>query len=278
MFGVPTSQVIPRNYREARDFFEARRHKHNNYRRLPCGNTEVTLYGWVGEDPIYSIKLYATDIIIYYPDGSVKLDAYDSVTTNSRRIDAGAPVIRGAKAMGVPKADRLDHETRWDITCGLYPYGIPAVEIVLDPQGRVSLIDGVPEAEYTEHVVVPDVEAQKQRRRVLRRTRQLLTPWAQAIETIHGNAREVSGIWSFDGMDLEMWLEAIDKGKYESEDAAIERFVQQYWTGAYRWDAKPPLKALDGELTKLQPGKNKLDRQLWDTVEVHPSKLPELLG
>lgn len=277
MFGAPTSQSIPRNWVECHEWFEGRRHKDRDYRKLGAGNTTVWHRGYQNDKPIYGIQLHSTDIITYYPDGAYDLDSYDSHLTNSRRDDAGAPVIRSARAMGVPKPYLLDCDRRWDLRGAnqLYPYGVPARDLKFNSTDVLTHIDGVPAAEYKELVRVPDKEAQKLRRRVLRRTRALLKPWCTATEQLGDEVGE----WGFDLMDLEMWLEAIDKGEFDSDEAAAGAFIEKFWsTSKYSWRNQTPAFALDAELNKLQPSHDRTDRMLWDTVEVHPSDLPKYLG
>jgi len=278
MFGIPTSQIVPRNWLEAHDFFEARRFKNNDYRNLPCRNTSVYHRGYRDGEPVYAIQLYATDIITYYPDDTVELDAYDSATTNSRRDDAGAPRIRSATAMGMgmtkAQSDRMEYDKRWDVWDKRFPYGVPAVDMKLDAQGHVTHLDRRPVEEFREHVMVPIPEAQKARRKVLRRTRNYLRDWCHAVAEMNPDE---GGYWEFDEMDMESWLAAIDKGEYATEADAVAAFVDNHWCGGCPM-LNSPDKALEAQLKVFAPAADKRDRSMWKAVPVHPSQLGEYLA
>ena len=275
MFGVPSHcPDMPGNYSQARDFFEARRAKTNDYRTIPgFRNTEVRIIERPAAGaPAYAVKLYATDIIIYYPDGRVFLDAYDSATTNMRRNDAGMPEIRTASAMGIPKKDYLEWNARWDLRSQKYPYGLPACDLLLGPHGDVEEIDGKPAADFLEGVRVPKPDAQKLRRSLVRRVRKLLVPYCQALDAMGGDVIN----FDFDLSDCEELL----SWAYDGVDKAqlVVDFVEahQDW---YRFNCLgSTMKNLQRALGRLQPGQNKHDRDLWDWEMVRPEDLAKVIG
>lgn len=173
---------IPRNYAEAKRFFEDRRFKYRNFRTVANNTDVVELYG---EGPnAYGIKLHNTIIITYYHGGEVAMDNYDSYTTNSRRTDAGKPVIRSASSMGVPKDKRLLMNRRWDVghrADGVdLPYGLPADRpLLFDSTGSI-----VGAAELTEEIWVPRVEDQRERKALLRWTRKHLLSVVHSMEQL----------------------------------------------------------------------------------------------
>lgn len=274
MFTPTSTADLPRNWEEAHKFFEGRRNKSNTYRTTSKVNTEVHLRGSCeAGHPIYAIQLYYTDIITYHHDGRVALDPYDSATTDARRNDAGCPVIRGARAMGIPKADRLDQPVRWDFRwfnrqlAKQYPYGVPAVPIVVK-DGELVEIDGVDPDHYKEALRVPDTAEQKKRRRVLARTRNLLKDWCRLTEQMDP---AVMVRWTFDETDCELLLDRYIPKQGEAD--AVAEFIDRFVDRSRDWRAEPPTKALEYRLRIFQPAQNKDDRVLWDTVDVKPEEL-----
>ena len=275
---LPTK--VPRDWHEAHSFFTARKYKTRDYRALECVGTEVHRLGDDVDRPVYSVRLYYTDIITYYPNGDVDLHPYVSDTTNRRREEAGMPTIRSATAIGVSKgkANRLKHSYRW---WGVhaphgerFPYGLPAVDIRLDANRRVTHVEGRPAHTSTEAVRMPILEAQKERNTVLRRTRKLIAPWAQAVDAL--NADQL-GLWTFAVADLEELVEQARNGA--GKDKAVAQFVQKFC-------APPPYNtyapasvtsALNERLKDLTPARNTHDQKLWRTEYVLSTKLKEVL-
>ena len=274
---------IPKNWLAAHDFYTARRFKGNRYRNIG-GNTSVVQRGWQGNAPIYAVLLYITDIITYYPDGSMDLDAYKTKTTNARRDDAGKPTIHRAVNLGMTaaKANRLEDETRWSFhgrgITERFPYGLPARDLKLDKNGHVTHIDRCPIDDFKEGVLMPIKDAQKERRRVLRRTRELLKPWAVMTEALGQ-----SGYFDFDfGLAGCADCEAFIRAAEIDEAEAIHEFIGAHWTSgvnARGWVQHfPPVGALEVRIRHMQPAQNHSDKTLWRMEYVHPSNLDELLG
>lgn len=261
---------LPRNYQEAKAFFEARRFKGRDWRRTKKNATEVRRIGRTVGEPAYAIQLYATDIIIYYPDGRVFLDAYQSNTTNDRRWEAGFPAIRSAKSMGAPKADRIEDQQRWDIReTGRFTYGLPAADILLDPHGRVEELGGVPIDQVTEHVLVPVKIEQKKRRRVVKRVRELLGPQCQMLDAMDAVTRE----FYFDAEDAEELVTAVDDGGDQS--ALVAAFMERHTRDpALTTTTGMSCCELEATLNRLLPSNCKDDLDLWLNKTIHPSELP----
>ena len=228
---------------------------------------------------MYSVRLHHTDIVQYRPDGTVKLEAYHSVTTNSRYDDCGMPVIRTANAMGIPKADRLECASgRWAFTWfsetlrERYPYGLPSEDIEINAdRTEVLTIDGVPASEYKEAVRVPIPDKHRERRSVLARTRALLKPVCQLLEVDTEMLR-----FEFDEMDAEILLRDAAAG---DADEVVSTFMDQHTYSHPLWTTpvNPPVKALEAQLRKLQPSVDKFDNRLWTDLMVNPADLPKEL-
>lgn len=284
MFGTPTSMALPRNWARAHAFFEGRKFKERRYRNTERGNTAIHHIGFwpmpEGELPVYSVRLYATDIVQYRPDGTVKLEAYHSATTNSRYDDCGMPVIRTAKAMGIPKADRLEYASgRWyfgwfsSALREKYPYGVPSVDIEINADRTELLtIGGVPASEYKEALRVPIPDKHRERRSVLARTRALLKPVCQLLEV--GNGQYLR--FQFDELDAEILLRDAARG---NADEVVSTFMDQHTYSHPLWTTptNPPVKALEAQLRKLQPSVDKFDNRLWTDLMVNPADLPKEL-
>ena len=273
MIATPCPEM-PRSYAEAKRFYEGRRRQHDTFRSLR-NNTEVRIINRLGE-PAYAVKLHATDIIIYYPDGRVFLDSYDSKITNSRRDDAAVPTIRSASAMGIPKRDRLEYEYRWDIRqTGKFPYGLPALDLLLGPDGFVEEIDGKPIDQFVEHVRVPIPEAQARQKKVLGRARQILTPWCRAQDAMDAPVHA----FECDFSDFDALVSDVDSGM--DADARVAEFIQQFAYTMDVWALRKSHQTMDflrAAIAKEQPANQKHDRTLWKWAPVRPADLAEVLA
>lgn len=264
---------VPRNWAQAHEFFEGRRFKANTYRNIVPNTSVRCLREDSNGDPVYAIQLYATDIVVFHKDGTIELDDYESPLTNSRRIDAGVPTIHTARSMRVPRADYLYHQTRWDISrTGEYPYGLPALPLVINPKGLVETIDGVPLKDYKEQILAPNKKAQAVRRRTIRELRNLVKP----VTVMRDEVSPLSGFTAIK-FDLDDAEDLLANPTYER----IAQFIEDHITDKPGWDW--PLSgtyadALEYAIRKFTPSANKTDRSLWTAVEVRPSELESALG
>jgi len=266
--------TMPKNWLAASQFFNNRRDTYKNYRRL-TPNTEVRCGGYPRgfDEPTYEVWLYNTAIITYYPDESINLDCYDSATTNSRREDAGMPTIRSATSMGVPRPKFLEHERRWDFArtrwpamADKYPNGLPAYDLRVNAEGVVTHLRGEEIERFREGKRVAIPEAQKERRRLIKQARKLLTPWCFLMEATTG----ARGTWDFDVDDLRV---AFSKGQAAHQQKWL---IDKHWVdGATKFllVAKPPIAALAYRLTRLAPAQNHHDKTLWRWEQVRPEDI-----
>lgn len=267
--GFTSSMDLPKNYEQARQFFEGRRDKANHHRTVG-NNTQVWELAGQGE-PCYSIKLHQTHIIIYYPDGRVELDNYDSPVTNDRRHNAGKPTIHGITGLASGKVNRLLVDRRWVVRNAHYdlPYGLPAdMALMLNPDGSVRDLEHI-----KEYVWTPRVEDQRQRKALIRWARKTIKPVVESMQALEAFSRGIAG-WAFAAADLEVLRD-------DGTEGAIAEFIDKHLEVETRWAFVPdPAEALETALRDLTPSAQ-LNRwrgdELWDKVSVRTIDLPKYL-
>lgn len=274
-----SSLDVPRNYAEAKRWFDGRRDKHRNFRNLEgTQETSVRCYEQEGTSTEYAIRLYATDIITYHEDGRVWLDNYDSNTTNDRRDRAGMPVIRSAQStVGRSKAERLVVKERWAFYGGPVG-GMPAdSDLALDSTGTAMF-----DPESTEGVYVLDETAAKERRALVKWFRKDAVPLIVAKSAL-GDHSFIN--WAFTAEALrELQLVATQYGLISGAFAKhLDAFIKgrSAFVGFKRTDGLGPTVTEDAlriRLSELAPAKNMGEEGLWNLVQVKTVDLAEVLG
>jgi hypothetical protein len=183
----------PRNYREALELLNARRDRLATSRTLSTrqqcpgegieirdqliAHTDDPLSTYTDTPPPISFRQWSTDIATFYPDGSILVRPWDSVTTRQRMDDMGLPCVRSGTSMGLTRNQtaRLWYTGRFAIKG--FRYGVPADRSYLVDSDRELCHD---EPEPTDTVYVEASEGAHAaynlgRRRVLRVLREYCT-------------------------------------------------------------------------------------------------------